>query len=236
MIKRKKGIKLASALLALSLLMSGCSGSNSGEQETSADTSASSVTDDEEDISIYTGSVVDNEEDLAIFKFAADVPDGFEAVIDSSEGKQYVNSELTASIIVKAQNYKDEFSELSIFADQGCAAIKLSNMLYQADTDFSDPVDTTVAGFDAIRYDYTVTAYIFLYETDENGENILDDEGNPIITDEKEVLEEYSNRVYYFYSEEDVFYIICEVTKDKAEEAQPYFDEFISSVSVSKAQ
>jgi len=236
--------KITAAVFALGLLMTGCGSNNASEvAETSATTAASpafSITsagespesDSEEEETIYTGKAVENEEDLAIYKFNCVLPDGYETKIDSSEGKMYASE--NGSVMVKAQNYKEEFQELSVFADQGCASIKMNNMMYQSDTEFSEPQDTTVAGFDAIRYDYTVTAYIYEYETDSEGTQVTDDDGNPILTDKKDVYGEYVNRVYYFYSDEDVFYIICESKKESSEAAAKEFDEFISGVTISK--
>lgn len=225
------------------LLLTGCSGSGN-ENNNIVDTSAMDVPeqttlpdvyeyDDDETVSVYTGKEVENEEDLAIFKFSAVPPEGYETLIDDSEGKMYA-SESGGGIIVKAQNYKEEFTDLAAFADQGCAAIKINNMMMQADTEFSEPMDTKVAGFDAVRYDYHVTAYVFLYETDENGEYVIDEEGYPVATGEKEVYREFDNRVYYFYSDEDVFYIICEAPQEIAEEAGKEFDQFIGSVTIEK--
>ncbi len=225
--------KTAAALLALSMLLAGCSNDNDDAQQntdTAVQTQATDSTD--ETISVYTGKAVENEEDLAIFKFNATIPEGYETVVDSNEGKLYASP--NGSITVKAQNFKEEFQDLEIFADQGCASIKLTNMMYQADTEFSEPQKTTVAGFDAIKYDYNITSYIFLYETDANGEQKKDADGNPIITDQKEINGEYVNRIYYFYSDEDVFYVMCEAPKDKAEAAAKEFDEFISSVTITK--
>ena len=161
-------------------------------------------------------------------------PRTFQAVIDDDTGKQLVSE--NALIIIKAQNYKDEFVDLAEFADQGCAAIKINNMLYQADTEFSEPQNTTVAGFDAIRYDYTITAYRFLYQTDENGEEIKDENGNPVVSDEKVVEAVYKDSIHYFYSDEDVFYVICETAEENAEALAPVFEEFIASVSIAPAK
>ena len=238
--KMKKALAAAAAVC---LILTGCG--KGGEEEVTETTTvakpdfstASSensdyFTDDGETISIYTGKAVENEEDLAIFKFNCTLPDGYETVIDNAEGKQF--SSPIGGIIVKAQNYKEEFQSLEVFADSGCASIRVNNMLYQADTEFSEPIKTTVAGFDAIRYDYTVTSYIFPPVTDENGEYVVDENGEYVLSENKEIHGEYVDRVYYFYSDEDVFYIICEAKKESAEAAQADFDKFIESVSISK--
>lgn len=227
--------KMAAAVLAACMLLTGCAGKNNGntvETSVTASNGAEEVLSSEEGISIYTGKTVENEADLAIFKFSADIPEGYEAVVDNAEGKLYASP--NGSITVKAQNFKEEFQELEVFADQGCAAIKMNNMMYQADTEFSEPQETKVAGFDAIRYDYTITAYVFLYQTDAAGKQVIGSDGNPIITDEKEIYAEYVDRVYYFYSDEDVFYVICESPKANADAAAAEFDKFIESVKISK--
>lgn len=237
----KKIAEISAAVLAAAILMTGCGKNNGSEtsETTTAATPVFSVTSPgetlaeiEEEETIYTGMTVANEEDLAIYKFSCTLPDGYEAKIDNSEGKMYVSP--NGSVIVKAQNFKEEFQSLEVFADQGCAAIKLNNMMYQADTEFSEPQKTTVAGFEAIKYDYNITSYIFKYETDSEGAVVTGEDGQPVITDEKEIYGEYVNRVYYFYSDEDVFYIICESPKTTAEAAAKEFDEIISSVTISK--
>ena len=238
--KMKKALAAAAAVC---LILTGCG--KGGEEEVTETTTAAKpdfssassensdyFTDDGETISIYTGKAVENEEDLAIFKFNCTLPDGYETIIDNAEGKQF--SSPIGGIIVKAQNYKEEFQSLEVFADSGCASIRVNNMLYQADTEFSEPIKTTVAGFDAIRYDYTVTSYIFPPVTDENGEYVVDENGEYVLSENKEIHGEYVDRVYYFYSDEDVFYIICEAKKESAEAAQADFDKFIESVSISK--
>ena len=241
MIKIKKALAGAAALC---LLMTGCgkSGKNEVTETTAAAKPDFSITaaaseeadlsDEEDTFSIYTGKEVENEEDLAIFKFNCTLPEGYEAVIDDKTGKQYVSP--LGGIIVKAQNYKEEFQSLETFADSGCASIKISNMLYQSDTEFSEPIKTTVAGFEAIRYDYTVTSYIFPPVTDDKGEYVIDEEGKYVLSEEKELYGEYVNRVYYFYSDEDAFYIICESKKEDSSSAQASFDEFIDSITITK--
>ena len=242
-IQMDKMKKALAAIAAVCLLMTGCGEKDNEEpaETTSAakpDFSATSAeeteipVDEEETFSVYTGREVENEEDLAIFKFNCTLPEGFKTAIDDKTGKQYVSP--NGGIIVKAQNYKEEFQALEVFADSGCASIKVNNMLYQSDTEFSEPIKTTVAGFEAIRYDYTVTSYIFPPVTDENGEYVMTDEGKYVLSEEKELYGETVNRVYYFYSDEDVFYIICEAKKENADELQESFDKFIESVSITK--
>lgn len=234
--------KTLAAAAAVSLILTGCGNSGNAEVSetttaakpdfsTAAETEATAEGDDET-VSIYTGKEVENEADLAIYKLSCTPPEGFETVADGSEGKQY--SSPYGGIVVKAQNYKEEFQDLDVFADSGCASIKVNNMLYQADTEFSDPIKTTVAGFDAIRYDYTVTSYIFPPVTDADGGYVTGDDGNYVLSEDKEVNGVFVDRVYYFYSDEDVFYIICESNEDSAEEAGPVFDKFIESVTISK--
>ena len=233
--------KAFAAAAAVCLILTGC-GKNSEGTETSETTAAKPdfstaeteaiAEDDAETVSIYTGKAVENEADLAIYKLSCTPPEGFETIADGADGKQY--SSPYGGIVVKAQNYKEEFQDLDVFADSGCASIKVNNMLYQSDTEFSDPIKTTVAGFDAIRYDYTVTSYIFPPVTDADGGYVTGDDGNYVLSEDKEVNGVFVDRVYYFYSDEDVFYIICESKEDSAEEAAAAFDQFIESVSISK--
>lgn len=225
--KMKKIIAIFAAAMAVCMMFTACGG-NKTPEETVSETSSS----DDETISIYTGKEVENEEDLAIYKFNCKLPEGYETAIDDSEGKAYVSP--YSSITVKARNYKEEYQALDVFADQACAGILMSNAAYQAETNFSDPVKTTVGGFDALRYDYTVTAYIYDYETDSEGNIKADDNGNPVVKS-KDIYGEYVNRAYFFYSDEDVFYFICEAQKDSADKAAEDFDKFVESVTITPA-
>ena len=172
---------------------------------------------------------VENEADLAIYKFSASIPEGFEAAQDDKEGKIYASPD--SSIIIRAQNYKDQFQDLATVADNGCATIKVQNMYYQADTEFSEPVNTTVAGFDAIRYDYTVKSYYFVHETDAEG-NVVTNADGSAPEGEKTLVGEYCDRVYYFFSDEDVYYFICETKAENKDKMDPIFDAFVESVKI----
>lgn len=236
--KHKPAAISVAAVLSLSLLFTACGNKNpeaTPDIVTSATTAPQQAVIDDpfgenDSISVYTGKEVENEEDLAIFKISFDLPAGWETSIDNAEGKQFLSEK--GGVVVKAQNFKEEFQDLAVFADQGCAGIKLNNMLFQADTEFSEPMNTTVAGFDAIRYDYTVTAYQFEFEVDEEGAQIIDENGDRIVKS-KNVIGEFSDRVYYFYSDEDVFYIICEASKENAGSAAADFDAIIASAKIS---
>lgn len=238
---KKFFMETVAAVMAVCIVLTGCGKKNDndiGPADTTQEQQESTVTGPFEDgllspdETVYTLQTVENEENLAIFKLSCEIPDGYQVMVDDKEGKLYYN-EKGCSVNVKAHNFKDQFKDLATFADAGCANIKMANMLSQADTDFSEPVNTTVAGFDAVRYDYTVTAYYSVVETDANGEAVLDDEGKPVYTGEKILYGEYVNRVYYFYSDEDVFYIICEAPKAEADASQEVFDKFIESVKIS---
>ena len=233
--------------IAALMLLSGCSSESPSTETAQTTVTASeaeqSVTEvtppmqdhpseegEDETVSIYFGKQVEKEEDLAIFKISGDIPEGWDVIKDDKEAKMYSSN--IGSIRIFGQNFKEEFQSLDVFADQGCAGIKVNNMMFQADTEFSDPVKTTVAGFDAIRYDYTVTAYEFLYETEADGSQKLNDDGTPILTNEKIVAGKYYDRVYYFYSDEDAFYIMVECPEPYKDQTDPIFDAFIDSVKV----
>lgn len=240
----KKHIIAIAAMMLLGCA-TGCTSGNSSDpaqttQAAQATGSAAEVTppmqdtppeDDPDDtFSVYYGKEVENEADLAIFKISGEVPEGWNTLQDDKDAKMYSSN--IGSIRIFAQNYKEEFQDLEIFADQGCAGIKVNNMMYQADTEFSEPMKTTVAGFDAIRYDYTVKAYQFLYETEADGSQKLDDEGKPIMLDEKVPAGTYLDRVYFFYSDEDAFYIMVECPEPYKDQTDPIFDKFIDSVTI----
>lgn len=176
-----------------------------------------------------TGMTVENEEELSIFKFNCTIPDDFMILEDSPEGKYYLSGD--ASIMIKSQNFKEQFLPIDKFSENAVANIVFGNMLYQCDTDVKDPVHTTVAGFDAVRYDYHITSYIYDYETDAEGNPVTDDKGDKVVKS-KDIYNEFDNRAYFFYSDEDMFYVIFETPSVTAEKNAPVFDAFIDSITI----
>lgn len=246
--KNKGLLRKSIALLALLCAFSSCR--STGEENVttaestapgtevaeSASTEATTITDEDYDPfldenytqpTLYTGKAVEKEEDHSIYKFNYTAPEGYELFEYGPSGIYLANE--NSSIIVKSQNYKEEFTELSKFAESAMANIIYGNMLYQSDTNYSEQIKTTVAGFDAIRYNYNITTYIFTFETDAEGSVVTEENGKKKTTS-KDVYSELSDRIYVFYSDEDMFYIICETPKDCAEELAPVFDAFIDSI------
>lgn len=230
------------ALMTVSAALTGCGGSNGGDtdtvtessQETGSYTTADvqglldSVSDtttapeETEEITFSTVTDVENEVDRAIYKAQVTLPEGWAIVENSKDGKFYASN--LANLSIQAQNYgaDAELSPLETLADSAAASIVMQNMYYQADTDFGEPQETTVAGQPAIRYDYTVTAYIF----------DVDDEGNK--TGERSVFAEYVDRLYVLYYGTDAYCLRFETAKDSYDLVSGEFDEIIESFSVAE--
>lgn len=229
------------AAIVIAATMTGCGYNNKRVEETSA-SETGAVQSDVQDVqtgvdientgsqvTLYTGREVSSDTERAIYKFNCTIPDGFTILEDDANGRYFKSD--SASIMVKAQNYKEEFTDLATFADSAMGKIVYGNMLYQSDTKVSDPIVTKVAGFDCIRYDYDITSYFYNYETDAEGSAVTNSDGgyNVLSTD---VISELSNSIYFFYSDEDVFYFIFETTKANREALDPIFDAFVASVNI----
>lgn len=229
----------AAAALAMCTALTACGG-NGGEQTESTSAAEESTSESTEapaseaqvDISEVFGDSsatlasttdVENEVDRAIYKAQVALPDGWQLLQDTNEGKLYGSA--LGTLTVQAQNYGEDadLQELATFADGVAATIKMNNMFYQADTDFGDPQETTVAGLPAIRYDYTVTAYIY----------DVDDEGNTI-SDSKHVYGEFSDRMYALYNGTDAYILMFETTKDNAADAESDFDKLVEGFTISE--
>lgn len=241
-INRKKLSAAAIAVITAASL-TGCGGSADGTDVSETTTSAAAdgsyttadvagliesgtttttAPEETEEVTWATVTDVENEVDRAIYKTQIDLPEGWAIVEDSKDGKYYAS--MVASLAIQATNYgKDaELTPLDQFADSVAANVVIQNIYKQADTDFGDPQDTTVAGQPAVRYDYEITAYVF----------DVDDEGNK--TGTKSVYGEYKGRLYVFYNDTDAYCLQFEAPKDKYDEVSPEFDQMIESFSIAE--
>lgn len=176
--------------------------------------------DSTEQVTYSTVTDVENEVDRAIYKTSLTLPDGWQITEDSNQGKIYASD--NAHLKIQATNYgaDAELTDLDTFADSVAASIKYTNMYLKADTDYSDPVHETVAGDDAVRYDYTVTAYFF--ETDSEGNS----------TGEKQVYAYYPGRIYVFYHGTDAYILQFETEEKYLDDANKDFDAIIESFNI----
>lgn len=227
-IKTKKIIAAAAAFAVTASLLTAC-GANKAPDETTApaDTSLTLSTTDGElvvnneeseggEVEAATTAAIKDGDIYAIDKFNAQLPEGYELAASSEQqqGLIYVNQEKKAQITVRAMNYKED-KPLADFADSACATIKMNNLLFKTDTEFEEPQNVTVAGFDTVLYNFATT---------ENVYNEGSEEATPVAW--------YKQRAYYFYSDKDVYWIIIETPKDMYDSNSADFDAFISSISI----
>lgn len=241
MLKKEKILCIAAAAVMLSF--SGCANNSTAENssgtasdgtteyttadissllENGEDTGTEASAEDIESVTLATVTDVENEADRAIYKASVTVPEGWALLQDTDMGKLYASA--NASLKIQATNFgaDAELNDLDTMADGAAASISISNMYYQADTEFGDPVHCTVAGQDTVRYDYTVTAYIFT----------VDDEGNK--TGEKEVAAVYKDRLYALYNGTDAYYLMFETAESDYDRMSPVFDEMVESFTIAE--
>ncbi len=241
MIKFKIISAVMAALIAAAALTGCDSGSGSSNTETSAnssaessDTETSSQTDVSsedgfEDVVMETRPIAEGD-DYAINKINNKSPEdslpGGYTLFDYTEenqGKYFVNGK--AKIIIRAYNYKEDLQDMAIWADQACAIMAISNITSACDTNYSEPENVKVLGFDAIKYDYEIIQYEFLEnEEDPEGEKIK----NPIGT--------YKGIAYYFYSDQDAYAIMFDTAEADFEEQSKLFEEFVNDLEITKTE
>ena len=221
---KRKLTKLFAAALALCLsaaLLSGCKKDTPDSGNASETTTASTTTAASEEVTIPVAQAkrpVAEGDVLAINKFKVDpLPAKYELADSSQEyqGLLYMNG--VSKITVMASNYKEDFQDLDTSAESAAVSIKMNNMLYASDTDFEEPIHTTVAGFDAVSRDFLVTVNEF---TEVDGKEVK----NPVAW--------YKSRLIYFFSEKDAFYCVFETTKDDWDSTIGGFEEFVASIVI----
>ena len=158
----KKTAAALTALVMCTAVFAGCS-NEENPKETSATLPQSGELNIAEGEDTQEGVMTTralNEGDVyAINKFKIDpLPANYQLAAKSQENQGMVFVNGVSKITVMAINYKEDLQDLATYADSACAALKLNNMLYQSDTDFTEPQNTKIAGFDAITYDFTITA------------------------------------------------------------------------------
>lgn len=229
--KRMIGIILAA--LCAAALMAGCS--NQNDDDTAATTvsqaaDTTTVPQGAEEDPFATTTIAEGD-DYAINKISnktegEEFPGGYKLVNynEEAQGKHFANG--GSKVIIRAGNYADEFPDLATWAESTSAGIVISNITNNAaDTDFGDPVEAKVCGFDAIYYDYEMIAYDFV-------ENPDDPNGEPV----KSEYARYMGRNYYFYSEQDVYAVMFDTAKENWEEQLPKFEEFVADLQVTKTE
>ncbi|MCR5167448.1 MAG: hypothetical protein K6C13_09550 [Oscillospiraceae bacterium] len=244
---KKSDLIAASAALLTAFALAGCAGGNepapvsqSSDAATVSATEAaqpkaadesSTETDIVGTATFASTTDVANEVDRAIYKAQVSVPDGWYLTTDSNEGKFY--SSAHGTLMIKAQNFgaDAELQPLDVFADSVAASIKMNNMFYQADTEFGDPQQLTVAGLPAVRYDYKVTAYVFVNEDGTPISEAPADGSKP--QTKKEVYGEYKDQLYVLYNGTDAYILLFESTADDYESAKADFDKLRDSFTIS---
>lgn len=234
--KFKRAICGILAAVCAAALMAGCSDRNNdnADETTSASASVNSdettVPPDEEEDPFAVTTLAEGD-DYAINKLTnktegEEFPGGYKLVNYSEEGqgKHFANG--ASKVIIRAGNYAQDFPDLATWAESTSAGIVISNITSQAaDTLFGEPVEATVCGFDAIRYDFEMIFYEF-----------VDDPDNP---GGEQIKSEYARalgRNYYFYSEQDVYAVMFDTAKDDWEEQLPKFEEFVADLQVIKTE
>ena len=150
----------------------------------------------------------------AIYKLSGQPTEDFSLAYSDEMITAYLNG--VAKIEIFGANYKEDYTDLASYADTACANLKFQNMTLACDTEFEEPVNTKIAGFDAIYYDYLVIA------------NEFDD------NKEKHEIARHKARIVFFYSDEDVYYINVQSLEDTWDENLPKFEAFLDSIVIDK--
>lgn len=224
--------KIIIAIMALTMSVSVLSGCNSSDKDNADTTTIAegeqttsthiSLSEDAFDATLATTRPLDEGDVFAIYKFKDKLPEGYTVMNQNDLGKAYLDG--ASRFEIAANNYKNEYPDLATFADSTCANIKVTNMLYKSDTIFEEPVETKVAGFDALSYDFTLIINQFIKENP-------DDEGDGVKTE----VERHKARAYFFASEKDIFCIIFQTSNDKWDSYIPTLEAYIESVYIDES-
>lgn len=219
--------KITAALLTAIMFAAFFAGCKEDEipSETTAGTS-SGVSETQETIpTAGSERPVPEGETLAIDKLSVSHTGSFEYVEPPAENPDVYDSQLylngKARITITGKNFKEDYQNLEAFAENVCAAFKFNNLMFTTDTLFQEPYKTTVAGFDAIAYDYEEIVNTFENITEENPEG------------DKVEVERYNGKIISFFSDADVFYVKYDSTPDDYITYLPEFEEFVKNIIIS---
>lgn len=240
--KRTRIFALLCAAAMCTAVLTGCGKTNDntqGEETSSASEQESAETTvPEEDVDVMSSiyaevnstRALEEGDDYAINKINPKSPEGeFKGGYtlgdydEVNQGKLYVNDK--SKIVIRAYNYKEDLHDMAAWADQACGVIKISNVFTACDTVFEKPEDTTVCGFDAIKYDYQIIQNEFVDNPD-------DPEGEQI----KQEMYRFNARVYYFYSDQDAYVIMFDTLEDDWEEQSKNFEDFVADLEITKTE
>ncbi|MBQ5319875.1 MAG: hypothetical protein J6K17_12340 [Oscillospiraceae bacterium] len=150
-------------------------------------------------------------------KTTGDVLAGGYQLVDENidaQGKLYMNG--GSKVIIRAQNYNEDMQDMTTWADNACAMMRIANFTSACDTVFAEPQQVKVCGYDAIMYDYDVIQYEFIDNTT------------------KQQIDTFKGRNYYFYSDKDAYVIMFDTNDETYEEQLKNFEEFVDDLQVQK--
>jgi hypothetical protein len=226
----KKILAAIIATAAIALTFTSCeTGEKKETEKTESNTSATVSTVPGEETLLTTGTTIakDPNDAFAIDKlnFSNPLPGEYYYSVKQPDGFVLMNG--LARINGMGLNVKENVqSDLSVYADRCMANLSFTNLLVKEDTIVDEIIDTSVAGFDAIEYDFTTEQNEFIL--DENGEPILDENGN----ETKRVVAVYKNIGVCFFSDTDAYYIFFQTAEADYAAQEPYFREFIAGITV----
>lgn len=227
---KKKFILSVAALLAAAVLMTGCASGNNGgnEAENSSSSASTEVVTDDMPVAEQTTRALKEGDDYAINKInpkteGEELPGGYK-LIEANElfqGKVYMNGK--SQVVIRAHNYRDDFQDLAVWAEDACATMTIGNFTKYCDTVFEEPVSTKMCGYDAVSYDYQVIQYEF-----------IEDENNPGAEPVKSEMHRFNGRNYFFYSGQDAYLVYFETLEDDWEEQIKLGEELMADLAVTE--
>jgi hypothetical protein len=127
---------------------------------------------------------------------------------------------------INGENYKEQFQSLDKYAETCMSGLVMNYKLETSDLDWEEPVHTTIAGYDAVLYDYVIqeTAWV----TGSDGMAVTDAEGSGSSYDGRH----FTGKAYFFFSDTDAYYIIFQCKTPDYEKSLPQWNEILANVKV----